>query len=233
MVWSPNIAYGYPYMNDGYDEYNPRPNHPDPIRAANFRALDTNNDGRLTETDDAYEPYYPGDEYVDWVGISVYNTGRDARTRQTSPANPNIVAAYISSSTNALFDFYGRFSAAKNKPFMISETGSAFVTNYTVGDTALELSVKQSWWTSILNAAVRSRNFPNWKAAVWFEEIKPEQSYDDHTQSVMKDYRITFSEPVKAALMRDLTAEPRIVWADSLRYTCNGSISVAPSPKRS
>lgn len=226
MVWSPNIAYGYPYIASGFDDLNPRPNHPDPIRAENFEALDTNNDGRLTDTDDAYSPYYPGDEFVDWVGVSVYNTGRDSRTRQTTPANPNIVAAYISSASDTLFDFYGRYSAAKGKPFMLSETGSAFITNYTSGD---ELSIKQSWWVSILNAAVRSNDFPNWKAAVWFEEIKPEQSYDDSSLSVIKDYRITFKEDIKNALVRDLTAEPRLVWADSMKYSCNGSVSVSSS----
>jgi hypothetical protein len=66
MVWSPNIGFGYPNRGDGYDQYNPTFNDPDPKRAANFLVLDTNNDRLLTAEDDPYGPYYPGDEYVDW-----------------------------------------------------------------------------------------------------------------------------------------------------------------------
>ncbi|RKO91033.1 hypothetical protein BDK51DRAFT_9156, partial [Blyttiomyces helicus] len=35
-----------------------------------FILFDTNNDGVLDQNDDPYAPYYAGDEYVDWVGLS-------------------------------------------------------------------------------------------------------------------------------------------------------------------
>ena len=33
--------------------------------------MDTNGDGVVDNLDDPYEPYYPGDASVDWVGMSV------------------------------------------------------------------------------------------------------------------------------------------------------------------
>ena len=54
----------------------------------NFQAMDTNGDGQLTMADDMYTPYYPGDEYVDWVGMSIYNfgTGQTSSTNSIAPA---------------------------------------------------------------------------------------------------------------------------------------------------
>lgn len=54
-----------------------------------FKAMDTNGDGLLTMADDMYTPFYPGDEYVDWVGLSIYNFG----SGQTSASN-SIAPAY-------------------------------------------------------------------------------------------------------------------------------------------
>ncbi|RKO86408.1 hypothetical protein BDK51DRAFT_12641, partial [Blyttiomyces helicus] len=42
----------------------PAPGTPD------FLLFDTNSDGVLDESDDPYAPYYAGDQYVDWVGLS-------------------------------------------------------------------------------------------------------------------------------------------------------------------
>jgi hypothetical protein len=40
------------------------------------KQLDTNADGVLDATDDMYTPYYPGDDWVDWVGMSVFHFGQ-------------------------------------------------------------------------------------------------------------------------------------------------------------
>jgi len=39
---------------------------------ADQTALDTNNNGQLDGGDDPYSPWYPGDDQVDWIGISLY-----------------------------------------------------------------------------------------------------------------------------------------------------------------
>lgn len=61
VVWSPDYGGGYPYPGG---RYNTEPG------TADFAALDTNRDGALTMSDDVYAPFYPGDAYVDWVGLS-------------------------------------------------------------------------------------------------------------------------------------------------------------------
>lgn len=66
MVWAPNVGINYPFTGGG----NPYPTRAtDPL---NFAALDTTPDGVIDYKDDPYLPFYPGDEFVDWVGISLY-----------------------------------------------------------------------------------------------------------------------------------------------------------------
>ncbi|KAJ3032011.1 hypothetical protein HDV00_008013, partial [Rhizophlyctis rosea] len=84
MVWSPNIGTGYPYSGDS------------PASPAELtQILDTNNNGRLDNGDDPYTPYYPGDQYVDWVGISLYNLAYSDSTHQTQPVDPNFIPQQI------------------------------------------------------------------------------------------------------------------------------------------
>jgi beta-mannanase len=62
FLWSPNLGVGYPYKGYGLNlPYDP--------------STDTNGDGTLSEGDDPYSPYYPGDDVVDWVGMSIYHYG--------------------------------------------------------------------------------------------------------------------------------------------------------------
>ena len=58
FVWAPMAGDGYPYGQDS--------NY-----INKFPMLDTNKDGVFNTLDDPYSPYYPGDQYVDWVGFSV------------------------------------------------------------------------------------------------------------------------------------------------------------------
>jgi hypothetical protein len=63
FLWAPNSGVGYPFSSNifsatiGSDRFDPE--------------LDTNKDGNYDDNDDPFTPYYPGDEYVDWVGFSV------------------------------------------------------------------------------------------------------------------------------------------------------------------
>ena len=40
------------------------------------RQLDTNRDGVLNRYDDMFTPFYPGDDVVDWVAMSVLHYGQ-------------------------------------------------------------------------------------------------------------------------------------------------------------
>ena len=44
--------------------------------SAEWHALDTNDDGWVDMHDDPYTPFYPGDQWVDWVGLNEYHMGQ-------------------------------------------------------------------------------------------------------------------------------------------------------------
>ena len=50
LLWSPNIAASYKNVRRGDAS----------VTAADFQAMDTNNNGVLEINDNPYEPYYPG-----------------------------------------------------------------------------------------------------------------------------------------------------------------------------
>ena len=63
MVWAPNTGNGFPY-SVSFAVLNTSP--------ADRAAMDTNGNGILDIGDDPYLPFYPGDAFVDWVGLSSY-----------------------------------------------------------------------------------------------------------------------------------------------------------------
>jgi hypothetical protein len=65
IVWSPVSALGYPFTPT---QYTPQKSD------ARFLELDTSGNGVLDSQDDPFSPYYPGDSFVDWVGLSVFYT---------------------------------------------------------------------------------------------------------------------------------------------------------------
>jgi hypothetical protein len=59
MVWSPDISSGYPFQGKFQNG------------TADFTAADTNKDGVVDSKDDGYGPYFPGEQYVEWIGLTV------------------------------------------------------------------------------------------------------------------------------------------------------------------
>jgi beta-mannanase len=68
FLWAPSSGFGYPYPGQPYSITS--------TSSPDFNLLDTNKDGKFDASDDPYSPYYPGDEYVDWTGLSTYYFGR-------------------------------------------------------------------------------------------------------------------------------------------------------------
>ena len=68
MVWSPYSGAEYPFT---WTPLTPYPGQP------RFSQVDTNQDGKFDTLDDPYQPYYPGDDYVDWVGLSIFYPNKD------------------------------------------------------------------------------------------------------------------------------------------------------------
>ncbi|KAJ3214496.1 hypothetical protein HDU67_001628 [Dinochytrium kinnereticum] len=85
---------------------------------------------------DSYSAYYPGDEHVDWVGLSVYYKGRIDEYPWIR--NFNAPPGYMEMIINGLppeggyFSFYRTYAEEKGKPFALSEGAASYHTNYTM-----------------------------------------------------------------------------------------------------
>lgn len=89
--------------------------------------------------------YYPGDDYVDWVGLTGYNNGT---------SHPGDVWREFDSIYKPIYnDYLRRYSS---KPFIITE----FSTNEVGGD-------KAKWIENGFKSL--AENYPNIKIAVWFD----------------------------------------------------------------
>ncbi|MDP9885828.1 hypothetical protein J2W21_003353 [Sinomonas atrocyanea] len=176
MVWAPNEGGGYPFEGGAYEA---KPG------SADFTALDTNKDGRLTQEDDPYRPYWPGDDAVDWVGLSVYHFGAAYPWGKNTVPEPGklvgkITGTFRSASVDetAVPDFYADYAVGHNKPFAICETGAFY--NPSRSDGASAMSIKKAWWDQLFDPQLRAR-FPRLRLAVWFEWVKQENQVGNPT----------------------------------------------------
>ncbi|KAI8840255.1 hypothetical protein BC829DRAFT_403290 [Chytridium lagenaria] len=187
FVWAPNSGNGYPYPGG---IASPTPTDP------RFQLLDTNKDGVFNTEDNAYSPYYPGDAYVDWVGLSIYHYGSQWPWLQNVVPESNKFEGLMQGSFNPAwgnFPFYDEFSGtlnrtgvtAGNKPFILAEGGATFHVslndigrgkNFAEPDvtTTSRSSIKKAFWSSFLNTDFLAK-YPNFKAACTFEFIKSEE----------------------------------------------------------
>jgi beta-mannanase len=99
-----------------------------------------------------YRALYPGDAYVDWVGLDLYNTG---------PAL-NWGAPYWRPLSAVLSQPYAALTAVANKPLVLGEVGSS----ETGGD-------KAQWISDGMGPSLVAQ-FPRVKAVVWFDMNKEE-----------------------------------------------------------
>jgi hypothetical protein len=166
MMWAPNYGGGYPFAG-GVSEAVPG--------TADFVALDTNTDGTLSMADDPYAAYYPGDDVVDWVGMSLYHWGSVHPWGENETPEPHKFAQQLTGEYNGLGgddtgvpDFYSVYGVGKGKPVAIPETAALVVHR---GDAAAELAIKQTWWRQIF-AEETGEQFPELRMINWFEWVK-------------------------------------------------------------
>lgn len=146
MVWSPAWGGSYPFTPS---------EAPTGDRLAE---LDTNDDGTFDAGDDPYAPYYPGDDAVDWVGLSLYHDDSSTRLVNTVPAADEL-ATRLGTDADG---FYERFSAATDKPLML-ETAAFFSAS---ASGASEVDVKQGWWQQVFDA-VAEPEFEHIDVVLW------------------------------------------------------------------
>ncbi len=134
--------------------------------------------GANTSPDDAFEQFralYPGDEFVDWVGLDGYNWGNGDGNRWDSFADvfgPSIGAIRRVAGSTSL---------------MIAETASAS----SGGD-------KAAWIRSAFFSEI-PLDFPEIRAIVWFDENKERPWRFDTNADTAKAFRAAANHPYYAA----------------------------------
>ena len=187
MVWQPFLGRDYPFERNR--------NAPAP-GSEGFQLLDTSSDGRWDGADDAYAPYYPGDDVVEWAGLSAYHddTGGGAAVN-TLPAQGEL-AGMLTGREPAGQDrggtygnFYAEYVEARGKPLLLQT--AAFYSTPAGGPA--EEEVKLAWWGQVLSEA-SSDAFPAIGAVVWDERTSTRD-----TGVAAIDWRITGQPGIAAA----------------------------------
>ena len=192
MVWQPYLGRDYPFER--------RRNAPGP-GTEGFATLDTNKDGAWDASDQAYAPYYPGDDVVDWVGLTAYHDDTGGKSAvNTMPADDELAAMLTRSGSE---DFYSSYVQQRSKP-MVLQT-SAFYSPSATG--AANRDLKLSWWTQTLQTTTATP-FDRIAAVVWDERTS---TRDTGVASI--DWRLTgdasLAEAAGAALAKSsLTTAP-------------------------
>ncbi len=211
MMWAPNYGGGYPF---GGGQFEAAPG------SAARAALDTDGDGALTSSDDPYAPYYPGDDAVDWVGMSLYHWGAAYPWGENELPEPGKFAAQLTGSYDGaggddtvVPDFYTRYGVEHGKPVAIVETGALYNTAAGTGGPA-EFDLKQAWWQQVFDPDL-PQQFPQLKMINWFEWDKYEPEVDARV-----DWTVTNNPQLRRAFTAALP--------DWLRYGPDRPCTPAP-----
>jgi hypothetical protein len=204
MLWAPNYGAGYPFTGGAHSA---QPGSPD------FAVLDTNHDGVLDAHDDPYAPYYPGDDAVDWVGMTLYHWGDIWPWGKNIVPEPGKFAAQLTGSYNGangdertVPDFYGIYAVGYGKPMSVPETAALFNTSVESGDA--ELDVKRAWWRQVFSAET-ARSFPEIKMINWFEWRKPESELG----GAVVDWTATLNPTIRVPFVTDLGLDQHLLFA--------------------
>jgi len=197
-MWAPNYGGGYPFAGGAYQA---RPG------TADYTALDTNHDGVVDGADDPYAPYYPGDDAVDWVAMSLYHWGNAYPWGANVIPEPGKFAQQLTGTYDgaggndlAVPDFYGIYGVQHAKPVAIAETAALVNTSRDSSDAA---AIKSAWTDEVLAPDIPA-TFPDLKMINWFEWDK----YESEVNATV-DWTVTRSPAERAAFRKHL---PR--WLD-------------------
>jgi len=199
-VWAPHDNHGYPFLV--------------PLRlrerddSTSLKLLlDTDGDGQVTGRDDAYAPYYPGDDYVDWVSLTAYHWGRQwPWWNHTLPP----AGAFL----HAVSGFYEKYSAdggGHTKPFMVAETAAMYNADLCAeidprhanpSCHLSELRVKRAWWRQIFHHAVP--RLPALRAVLWFDMLRSESELGGARSS----WSLSFPAATAEAFVSDIMPRP-------------------------
>ncbi|GIG28974.1 glycosyl hydrolase [Cellulomonas marina] len=198
MLWAPNYGGGYPFTGGA---------HAAVPGSADAAALDTDGDGAVTGADDPYAPYWPGDDAVDWVGMSLYHWGSAYPWGEDElPEDGKLVAqltgtyAGLGGDDSALPDFAGTYGTGHGKPLALVET-AALVSEG--ADAATGLAIRRAWWRQVLGPALPAA-VPSLRLVNWFDWDKQEPEVGGVVR-----WAVSTDPAVAAAFRADLPAWAR------------------------
>ena len=193
MMWAPNYGGGYPFTGGQFAAL---------PGSADYAALDTDGDGTVTMADDSYLPYFPGDDAVDWVGVSLYHWGNQRPWGNNEvPEDGKFLAmltgTYVGTAGDdaAVPDFYTVYGVEHGHPVAVPETAAIYTPSR---GGAAELDIKRAWWRQVFSPETHER-FPQLKMVNWFEWDKYEIEIDDDV-----DWRAAGATDVRDAFVADL-----------------------------
>ncbi len=125
--------------------------------------------------DDPYAPYYPGDDAVDWVGMSLYHWGSaypwgENELPEAGKFVAQLTGQYdgLNGDERAVPDFYATYADGHDKPLAITETAAFYAPD--AGGEAEE-AIKSSWWQQVFSPELHT-SFPRLEMINWFEWSK-------------------------------------------------------------
>jgi hypothetical protein len=124
--------------------------------------------------------YYPGDRWVDWVGLDGFNWGGSIGWRPFS---------------EIFGGSYEELARRTSKPIVIAETGSG----QTGGD-------KAAWVTSALSRELPY--FERVRAVVWYNAFDRSDFRIDSSPSALRAFRRGIAQPLYSGTRRELIATP-------------------------
>ncbi|SDY13890.1 Glycosyl hydrolase family 26 [Modestobacter sp. DSM 44400] len=199
-MWAPNYGGGYPFTGGEFLAG---------TRSQAAAVLDTDGDGVVTGADDPYAPYWPGDDAVDWVGMSLYHWGDTYPWGENEVPEPGKFVAQLTGEylglggdDRSVPDFYGTYAEKHGKPLAIPETAALYAPGEGGAD---ELSVKRGWWHQVFDPRLHEL-LPRLAMINWFEWDKEETETGGRI-----DWTAVSSPSVRGAYRADLPGWAR--WA--------------------
>ncbi|MBW0541169.1 hypothetical protein O181_080884 [Austropuccinia psidii MF-1] len=194
IVWAPNTPQSYPYSQSTNG-----------LSTADLSILDTNHDGQINNDDDPFTPFYPGDEFVDWIGISSYYKGPTFQNINV-PQPSGYCGSVLNGTLGSNYNWYELFCNKPGKACMIAESGAAFhlqaIDNQ--ASTAKNIiDLQRAWWQDCITSTDFFRQFPRVKMTMHFEHLKMEV---DGGKNDLRDYRLTNDTATLEAFKADLTS---------------------------
>ncbi|KAI9352304.1 glycoside hydrolase superfamily [Zopfochytrium polystomum] len=172
------------------------------------------------------QPYWPGPQYVDFVGTSQYWKASQSVITNGGAFQGNypVPAQYF---VNSIMYVYNNYAAPYNKPFVLSEASAAWEipeNGAAPPDQVTQAELQREFWSQVFQT-FSSGTYPLFWLAYIFEYDKPEDGFD-------RDFRVTYSEPVRKGFisaLQPLIDSKRIAWATVSARTTSSTLSTSSS----